>query len=80
MPQFTKRAHRNNINFKRIRLAFEMRADEVQEACRLGGIDISKERCSQWMRAPGAGAGRYSVMTDIEFDAFCAGLPELSKS
>lgn len=70
---------RNNRNFKSIRLAMQLSEGEVADICRLGGLDIGKDKARRWARSPDAGPGRFSAMADADFDAFCAGLPIWSK-
>jgi len=71
---------RNNVNFKRLKLAFEFGEDEVVELCRLAGLEIAKDRVRRWARSPDAGSGKYTSMSDAEFDAFCEGVLLLMRS
>lgn len=70
---------RNNQNFKRVRVALLLTEDDVVAICHLGGLNIEKDRARRWARSPDAGPRRFSLMSDAEFDAFCAGLPAWAK-
>ena len=80
---------RNNQNLKYICRALELCDEDIVEIMRLGGSDISKSRANGFRRGAGKyrkpdhGAHnpqelerRMKIMSDDEFDAFCAGLVE----
>jgi hypothetical protein len=66
--------HRNNENFAQLRGALGLSPDEVVACCAAAGFVVSADRARRWSRQPDAGAGRYSPMSDEEFDAFCRGV------
>lgn len=63
--------NRWNLYFRRIRSSHELDKREVQECCRLGGLEITVSRAEGWSRTD---ARRSTVMTEAEFDAFTQGL------
>lgn len=67
-----------NGHFKRIRLALSLDLAEVVDICRAGGIEIAVSRVEGWKRNPRDNR-RYVVMSEAEFDAFTAGLPEWAR-
>lgn len=70
---------RNNTNFKSIRLALGLDESDIAQICELGGLKIGKDKGRRWSRSPDAGPGRFSMMSDAEFDAFCSGLPKWAR-
>lgn len=65
---------RNNENYKHLRAGLRLDEPDVVEICGMAGLDIGRDRAKRWARAHDVGPGRYSVMTDEQFDAICAGL------
>ncbi|WP_341667323.1 hypothetical protein [Alcaligenes sp. SDU_A2] len=66
--------NRNNLNFKKLRAAMLLRTDDIVAICRHGGYQASRSIAQRWGLSQDAGPGRYAVMTDEAFDAFCGGL------
>lgn len=67
-----------NKYFTRIRTSHEMVRQDVVEACRLGGLEITASRAEGWARNP-SDTRRHVRMTAEEFDAFTRGLVEWAR-
>lgn len=73
-----------NTWFRQIRLSHRMDRRDIVACCALGGLEISASRAESWMRgvqggALDRGARRSTAMTEPEFTAFVAGLPDWSR-
>lgn len=68
---------RNNTNFRMLRGTLGLSRSDVVAAMRLGGVEVSGDRVNRWARSSDAGAGRYTPMSDQEFDAFVRGVSAL---
>ena len=64
-----------NQYYKRIRLSHRMDRADVVRCCALGGLEITPSRAEAWSRSP-SDTRRHIMMTEPEFDAFTAGLPQ----
>lgn len=60
--------------FRRIKTSHAMSRAEIVECCRLGGLEISGSMADAWARKSGTDARRAAPMTELQFEAFTAGL------
>lgn len=66
-------ADRNNRNFRQLRATLALSVGDVVQALSLVGVTVSADRVRRWGRSSGSGPGRYTPMSDSEFDAFVTG-------
>ncbi|GAA4873501.1 DUF1456 family protein [Ferrimonas pelagia] len=64
----------NNAAFMKLRIAFELHADDVLEALELGGVTLSKHELSSFFRKPDN--KHFRDCNDATLQAFLAGVAE----
>jgi uncharacterized protein YehS (DUF1456 family) len=68
----------NNMIIKKLRIAFELKEDDLLEAMRLGGVDLSKNELSAFFRRKDQ--KNYKECMDQFLRNFLAGLAKLGKA
>jgi len=67
-----------NRHYVRIRISHKMERQDVVEACRSGGLEITASRAEGWARGQND-ERRYVPMQEHEFDAFTRGLVDWAR-
>ncbi len=67
-------SERNNINFRRISKALDLKNEDVVDICKHAQLEVTTSHADGWRRPHFDERGRYRKMNNFEFDMFCKGL------